>query len=171
MIRPEAAALLARWREALAGASGLAAGAYLLLAATGLPWLFGLALAGLGLVLLLSGLRRGRLRGAVPGPGVVEVVEGRIGYMGPLDGGAVALDALEEVLFLRDPSGEGHWRLAPRDDRPVTIPEGAVGADALLDALAPLPGFDGGAMVRARASRAPRTIVWRRSPPRALPKG
>ena len=63
------------------------------------------------------------------------------------------------------------WRLSAVDGAPLTIPEGAEGADGLLDALAPLPGFDGGAMVRAVRGRTGTTVVWRRSRPTALPRG
>ena len=168
MIRPEAAAALRRWGEAGAGAALLASGAWLAAAAFGLPRLFGLAMLAAGAVLAVSGLRRARFGARADGPGVVEVVEGRIAYLGPETGGAVALDLLEEVALVRS-GGAPAWRLAAADGGAVTIPHGARGADALPEALAPLPGFDGGAMLRALGDPANGTrVVWRRRPLAAL---
>ena len=175
-LRPEAATALVRWREALAGGALFALGAALLLRSGGLPFLFGLALASLGAVLLLSGLRRGLLRPGAEAPGVLEVDEGRITYLAPLMGGSVALDELHEVALRRTGGGEAFWRLAPVDGAPLLVPTGARGAEALLDALAPLPGFSGGALVRAardgaRDGARGTVTVWRRSrSARALPR-
>ncbi|MBM2575005.1 hypothetical protein JQC91_01695 [Jannaschia sp. Os4] len=171
MIRPEASAMLLRWREALVGAGAVALGLWLLARGGGLPWLFGLVLVLIGAVLLPSGWRRARLRTEAEAPGIVSAVEGTIAYMGPITGGMVSLDELSEVAFRRASTGEGFWRLAAVDGAPLTIPEGARGAEVLLDALAPLPGFDGGAMVRAVRGRTGTTVVWRRSRPLALPRG
>lgn len=169
MIRPEAAARLHRWREAVAGAVALAAGAWLLLTTGGLPFLFGLALVVIGAVLAPSGIRRARFRTEAEAPGVVEVDEGRITYLGPVMGGTVTLDEMAELAFRRAATGEAFWRLAPASGAPVWIPEGARGAEQLIDALAPLPGLDTGAMVRAVQSRTPGLrVVWRRAPLRAL---
>ncbi|WGH79512.1 hypothetical protein [Jannaschia ovalis] len=169
MIRPEAAARLRRWREAIAGAVALAAGLWLLLTSGGLPFLFGLALLPLGAVLALSGIRHARFRSEAEAPGIVEVDEGRITYLGPVLGGSIALDELDELAFRRAATGEAFWRLAPAAGPPVWIPEGARGAETLLDALAPLPGLDAGAMVRAVQDRTPGLrVVWRRTPLRAL---
>ncbi|UWQ22718.1 hypothetical protein [Jannaschia sp. W003] len=165
MIRPEAAAALLRWREAIAGGLAVAAGLWLWTVSYGLPALFGAALVALGAVLLVSGLRHARFRSDSEAPGVVEVDEGRITYMAPVMGGTMALDAVAEVAFrrTRGPEGEGFWRLTDTAGATLFIPEGAVGHDALLDALAPLPGLDGGAMVRALRGRTPGlVVVWRR---------
>ncbi|MEL7184710.1 MAG: hypothetical protein AAGK57_13810, partial [Pseudomonadota bacterium] len=153
MIRPEAAARLARWREALAGAASLLAGLWLTATSSGLPALFGWVLLGGGAFMLVSGIRRARFHREVEAPGVVEVDEGRITYLGPVIGGAVALDDLQQIVFRRTSTADAFWRLIPSEGRPLIIPEGAHGVDALLDAFAPLPGFDGGAMVRAVQSR------------------
>ncbi|GIT89742.1 hypothetical protein JANAI62_07730 [Jannaschia pagri] len=163
MIRPEAAATLARWREALVGALLGGLGLYLLVTSGGLLFLFGLALGALGAFLVFSGVRHARFRTEAEAPGLLEVIEGQITYLGPVIGGSVALHDLTEVLFRRTSTGEAFWRLSHTAGTPLFIPEGARGAEALLDALAPLPGFDGGAMVRAVQTRTPTTItVWRR---------
>ncbi|MEM8850895.1 MAG: hypothetical protein AAGE03_12790 [Pseudomonadota bacterium] len=169
MIRPEAAAALSRWRDVLIGAAALVVGAVLVVTSSGLPTLFGLALLVVGGVLGVAGLRRARFRTGAEGPGLVRIDEGRILYMGPETGGMVALDDLAEVALHRAVDGPATWHLIPSEGPPLLIPEGAQGADALLDALAPLPGLDGGAMVRAVQSRTPGLItVWRRDPRLAL---
>jgi hypothetical protein len=162
LIRPDARAALLRWREVLIGGAALAIGLWLAIGGAGLPVLFGLALLSLGAFLIVTGLRRARFRTGAEGPGLVRVDEGRILYMGPLSGGMVALDDLTEIAFQRDAAG-GTWRLTPVQATPLEIPEGAQGAEALLDALAPLPGLDTGAMVRAVQDRRTGLItVWRR---------
>ncbi|CTQ49788.1 hypothetical protein [Jannaschia donghaensis] len=169
MIRPEAAARLTRWREALIGAAAMALGAWLWLAFDGLPALFALAALLIGVVLVVSGIRAARFRSTDLSPGIVGVDEGRITYMGPLTGGLVELDELTQIAFHRPTTGDAYWRLSHRQGEPLIIPEGAAGSDKLLDALAPLPGLDTGAMVRAVQTRTPRTItVWRRDGLRAL---
>ncbi|MDB2407934.1 hypothetical protein N9W17_05385 [Jannaschia sp.] len=172
MIRPEAAALLIRWREAALGAVGAALGLWLLLTSGGLPFLFGIALTGLGIVLSFSGLRHARF--AAQGdaaPGVIEVDEARITYLGPVMGGSVALDDMTEITFRRTATGEAFWRLVS-PEATLYVPEGARGAEQLLDALAPLPNFDGGAMVRAVQSRTATTVkVWSRPGQSALTSG
>ena len=169
MIRPGAMALLTRWREALAGGLALALGGWLWLGFRGLPALFGLAALLVGLFLVISGVRAARFRTGARSPGIVGVDEGRITYMGPLTGGLVELDELTQVAFHRPDVGDAYWRLSQRQGEALVIPEGAIGSDRLLDALAPLPGLDAGAMVRAVQTRDPGAVtVWRRAPLRAL---
>ena len=163
MIRPEAAETILRWREAILGVAGLALGVGMMTQGGGLLALFGLALALVGTVLAISGIRRARFE--LPdeiAPGLVEVDEGQITFLSPITGGSVALDDLTEVVFRRTGTGEAFWRLVSTEAT-VYIPEGARGAEQLLDALAPLPGFDGGRMVRAVRGRRPSTVkVWSR---------
>lgn len=169
MIRPEAAQVLRRWREAAIGCAVIALGAWLALTSFGLVRVTGLVVIAGGVALTVSGLRRARLWTGSEAPGIVEVVEGRITYLGPVMGGTAALDDLQQIVFRRSPGGEAFWRLIPADGRDLYIPEGAQGADVLLDALTPLPDFDGGAMVRAVQARAPGThVVWQRTATNAL---
>ena len=89
--------------------------------------------------------------------------------MGPITGGVVDIDELTEITFHRTDRDDAFWRLSHKQGAPLLIPEGAAGAGKLLDALAPLPGLDTGAMVRAVQTRTPGSItVWRRTPLRAL---
>lgn len=169
MIRPAAAARLHRWREALIGGTAACAGLWLWLANDGLLALFGGVAIAVGSILILSGLRAARFQTDGQSPGIVEVIEGRVSYMGPLTGGLVDLDEVTQVAFHRPDAGDAYWRLTHRQGEPLIIPEGAAGADKLLDALAPLPGLDTGAMVRAVQTRTPGMItVWRRERLRAL---
>ncbi len=164
MIRPEIAARLTRWREAIAGGAVVASGLWLALGSSGLVAIFGGAVALLGAMLALSGIRRARFRSAVCAPGVLEVDEGRLTYLGPVLGGSADLDDLTEVVFRRTATGEAFWRLSHTGGRPLIVPEGAAGSERLLDALAPLPGLESGAMVRAvQGRRAGTTAVWRRA--------
>ncbi|MGB3408861.1 MAG: hypothetical protein WBA67_15370 [Jannaschia sp.] len=169
MIRPEVAAILLRWRELIAGTVIAMLGAWMVVASGGLVLVAGAALLALGGFLAFNGQRHARFRTEAEAPGVVEVVEGRITYLGPVMGGTATLDDITAVIFRRSSGGEGFWRLTQDGAQPLYIPEGALGSDALLDALVPLPGFDGGAMVRAVQSRTPQTItVWQRPARTAL---
>ena len=169
MIRPEVSAMLLRWREALIGGAVACIGLWLWIASAGLIAAFGVAVALLGAMLTLSGIRRARFRSAVAAPGLLEVDEGRLTYLGPVLGGSVDLDDVTEVTFRRTSTGEAFWRLSHSAGRPMVVPEGAAGSERLLDALAALPGFDTGAMVRAVQGRTQTTItVWRRTDRLAL---
>ena len=90
---------------------------------------------------LILALRRIRFDRPGHAPGVVEVDEGQVGYLGPTFGGYVSLRELTEVqlMTLR---GERHWRLKQADGQALLIPHGAAGAEALFDAFATLPGAD-----------------------------
>ena len=163
MIRPDAAATLMRWREALAGGAIAGLGLWVALASRGLPAILGAVAIGVGATLIVSGMRRARFATAAASPGLVEVDEGRITYLGPVMGGSVALDDVEAVTFRRTATGEAFWRIAHDAGHALAIPEGAAGSERLLDALVALPGLAPGAMVRAVRRPGPVTVVvWRR---------
>jgi hypothetical protein len=162
--RPEAKAVLWRWREVLVGVG---------LALFGLWWIIGpgllLALPGWafvlgGIALGLVGAQRGRFRGAGDGLGAVQVDEGQIAYFGPLTGGVVALAALERLSLDRTAS-PAHWRLDAPEQAPVMIPVNAAGADALFDAFSKLPGLRTEWMLsELRAQRGHAVVIWERTP-------
>lgn len=147
-LRPEAQAVLLRWREPLAAAGAAAAGLWLILLGgwlmTALGGMVAIAAAGWGVV----ALRRMRFAGPASAPGVVEVDEGQVGYLAPDAGGFVALDDTEELRLLTL-HGQRLWRLAQADGQVLLIPLGAQGADRLFDAFATLPGIEMKALVRA----------------------
>jgi hypothetical protein len=141
LIRPAAKARLSQWREALWGAGVLALGLYWGFWTGGglLHWI-GYVVAIVGALLIVAGIQRGRFRTGSGGPGVVQIVEGRIAYFGPLTGGTAELGQLSRLVL--DPSGKPpHWLLHQPGQLPLAIPLTAEGADALFDAFATLPGL------------------------------
>ncbi|MCE6951194.1 hypothetical protein LAZ40_07405 [Cereibacter sphaeroides] len=180
-LRPAAVAALRRWREPAAAALAVAAGLWL--ASLG-GWLMvpvggvvTLAAAGWA----LTALRRMRFVRAGEAPGVVEVDEGQVGYLGPTFGGFVALDDMQELRLVAL-NGQRLWRLRQVDGQVLMIPTGARGAERLFDAFATLPGLDMKALVAALDAPAPAgvgvislsseaatigPVIWRR-PARAV---
>jgi hypothetical protein len=168
VIRPRLIARLRRERGRMAAVAlaALAAALFGPAALTGAPApLAALALSLASAVWLLRDQAlRGRL-GAGAGPGLVAVREARVGYMGPDSGGAADLDALISVEMAHRPGG-AVWLLRAAGAPAIAIPVGAQGAEALLDALAPLPGFDPAAVAAALdAPPGAHVILWRRRGP------
>ncbi len=148
MIRPEVTALAHRYREMIAAAVLAGAGLWLIR-------LGGLLLAPIGFVLIalaaawaVMAWRRIRFAQDIDAPGVVEVDEAQIGYLGPEAGGFVSIVELVELrlLTLR---GRRLWRLKQADGQALLIPVDAAGAERLFDAFATLPGMDSGLLVAA----------------------
>lgn len=161
LIRPEAAAALIRLRDVLAGLGLAAAGGWLLFKPGYVLPALGLGLAATGCALALVGLRRLRFRAEGQAPGVVQVIEGQVGYFGPEGGGFVALDDLIALSLTAD--GD-HWRLTSVEGAVLIIPRAAEGAEHLLDSFVRLPGLEPAALVRA-ASAGPAATdrrIWRR---------
>lgn len=163
-LRPAARAALWRWREALAGgAVGFFGLWWLATFHAPVRWLgWAILLGGLGFA--LAGLQRGRFRQAGDGPGVVRVIEGRIGYFGPLTGGAV--DIADLVRLEHDGTAHPpHWILTGPDLSPLAIPVAASGAEALFDAFARLPGIDTRALLAAQSGGpGARAVIWEKRP-------
>lgn len=160
LLRPEAAAALYRWREALAGGVMLAAGLWLALTSFGALFLIGAGFAAFGLALIVAGIQRGRFRAGGGGAGVVEVDERRITYFGPFGGGAVAVEDLTELAV----DGAHNWLLTDASGQILMIPMTAEGADALFDAFTALPGLGGSDLVAAARRPAKGcTVVWSRA--------
>lgn len=164
--RPELVAALARYREALAlGAAALLAlwwlwswwdrGAWL-------PGALGALILPVALFLLRQAVLRARFRTGGLGPGVLRVTEQQITYLGPVEGGVLAIPEITRVELRPGPDGP-LWRLHHAGGPPLEVPAGAEGADALFDALAALPGMEAGRMVLAleRAAAHP-VILWSR---------
>ncbi len=165
----------------------------LAVAALGLWWGFssggivkvaGWLLVALAAALLWSALQRLRFAAVSEAPGVVEIVEGQIGYFGPAGGGFAALSEVAEIL-LAERGGARAWVLRTPGQGDLVIPLGATGAEQLFDAFGSLPGLTGGVLVAAvtpavatggatgailpalRPGTPRLRRVWRR-PPRAL---
>lgn len=162
-IRPEVRAAILRWREALVGVLILLLGLYWSLGVTPglLTWIGYLALL-LGAVLIFAGVQKGRARVGGGGPGVVQVVERRIGYFGPLNGGLVDLDAITSLSL--DPTEHPHhWVITHEGGPALHIPVNAEGADMLFDVFASLPGLSPGRVAATLKHEGTAPIVlWRR---------
>jgi hypothetical protein len=148
LIRPALLATLRPWREAIAAA---AAGVFGLWVAGFGGLLFlpaGLAILAFATAWAVSAIRRARFTQAVAAPGIVEVDEGQIGYLGPAFGAYVALPDIVELRLLTM-GGRRLWRLKQADGQALLIPVDAAGADRLFDAFASLPGLDSAALLAA----------------------
>ena len=163
--RPEAAAALTRWREALIGAGVAALGAWWAFGTGGLMTWIGGAVMLAGLALIAVGLQRGRFRLPGRGPGIVQVTEGQIAYLGPLTGGAVALSELSQ-LTLQTRAHPAHWVLSQPGQPDLAIPTTADGAEALFDAFARLPGLRTEYMLAQLKRQTDHPVViWRKHGP------
>lgn len=138
-VRPEARAVIWRWREALLGVVVLCAGLYWASGFGLLKWL-GLVVLCIGAATLLAGIQRARFRSPRGGPGVVQVDERQITYFGPNQGGSLALEELA-TLLLDAGSVPPVWLLQHPTQPALRIPVNAEGAEALFDAFAALPGI------------------------------
>lgn len=171
-IRPEAQASLRRFAEVILAAGTGLFGAWLL-------WLGGYVLFPLGLLVIalaaiwsLQALRRARFARSVAAPGMVEVDEGQVGYLGPVFGGYLSLPELVELKLIVI-HGQRLWRLKQADGQALLIPVRANGAERLFDAFSTLPGMDTQALVDAVEDGGTEGLVWKRTAqpvaPKALP--
>ena len=173
MIREEVRQALWQWREVIAAGAVVALGLWVASGGGLVLVPFGLLVAGLGAGLGLQGWRRLRFSQGADAPGVVEIDEGQISYMGPTLGGFVSVPELVE-LRLVTLRGRRLWRLKQGDGQVLLVPVDAAGAEALFDVFAALPGMDmrallaalspegdggGGALVAGEVMQ----VVWRRS--------
>jgi hypothetical protein len=72
---------------------------------------FGWVLAAVGVAAMIPAIRRARFQASGEAPGVVQVDERRILYMGPTHGGAVAVDELTQLSLRRMEDGRAAWVL------------------------------------------------------------
>lgn len=167
-IRPEATAFLRRWSEVIIAVCTVALG--LVIAAR--PGLvvsgFGYVMAVGGALALLPAIRRARFAASGEGPGVVQVDERRILYLGPQTGGAVALDELALISLRRGNDGTATWILVEAG-QVLTIPVDAKGAEALFDAFTALPGLSAQHVLAVAENPHPGTHrLWARAQAPAL---
>lgn len=148
LMRPEFRAGLARWSEVLWAAAMLAFGLWVAHLGGLVLIPAGLALAALGLGWGVTALRRMRFVRETGAPGVIEVDEAQIGYLGPNFGGYVSVEDLVELRLLTL-HGRRLWRLKQADGQALLVPVDATGSERLYDAFARLPGIDMGAVVAA----------------------
>lgn len=162
LIRREVSDALHRWREVLMAFGVIALGAWI---ARWGGWFFvplGGLVAAAGAALAVIGWRRLQFAQVVTDPGVVQVVEGQVAYLGPLDGGFTGMGDLAELALIRRGGGR-FWRLTPLQGPPLMVPVAALGAEVLFDAFASLPGLDSQTLVDVLAPGAEGDrVLWRR---------
>lgn len=162
-VRPGAKSLILRWREALTGAGVMLLGVYWSFGVTPglLTWVGYLGVL-LGAALLFTGLQKGRARIGGGGPGIVQVVERRIGYFGPLNGGVVDVESMTSLSF--EPTEfPPHWVITHENGPALHIPANAEGADVLFDVFSSLPGLSPGRIASVLQQENTRAVVlWRR---------
>ena len=171
-VRPELTAAIWRGREAIAALGLVAFGLWSAWLGGSLLFPLGLAITGVGAAWGLQSLRRLRFAQAVAAPGVVEVDEGQVGYLGPDIGGFIGLQDLVELRFLTI-GGRRMWRLKQADGQALLVPVDAAGAERLFDAFASLPGMDTQALVAVLEPKAgsgtslqnvsDSFVIWRRT--------
>lgn len=168
--RPEAMALVMRWREALIAVGIAGLGLWIALRPGPIVSGLGYALMALGAILLILALRRIRFSraGQGDGPGVVTLDEGRIAYLGPYYGGALAVQDLTRLALRTGGDGLSAWVLA-HPEGVLVIPTNALGAELLFDAFTTLPGLNMAYLLRnLNAGRAGTITLWSRQAPPAL---
>lgn len=172
-IRPEAAAFLKKWREAIIAGVILMGSLQAASATTGLVNALAWVTALIGAALFIEGVRRARLPDRSGGVGVVEVDERRITYFGPHGGGALSINDLARIKVRT--TGEGpatsdfFWEFTDREGQRLTIPGDAENASALFDALTALPGADYEAVIKASGSTDFKEfLVWERAQVRRI---
>jgi hypothetical protein len=161
LIRDDVLAAARRGREVIAAGIVALGGLWLI-------WLGGYLLFPVGVVILgtcavwaKQSWRRLRFSQDLAAPGVVEVDEGQVGYLGPAFGGFVALPDMVELRILTV-QGQRLWRLKQDDGQALLIPVSAAGADRLFDVFASLPGMDSQTLVEAAGGRIVDSVIWRR---------
>ena len=170
-LRPEAARVLHRWREVLVALAVVLLGLWIALNPGPVVRGFGYVLVAIGALGAIPAIRRARFGTAGEGPGVVQVVEGRITYMGPVTGGAIALGEMTALSLRHEPDGGQTWVLEQPGET-LDIPANARGAEALFDAFVTLDGMSAPHLLRAQAARSPgQQRLWTRArgTNRALP--
>ncbi len=166
-LRPEVRDTLLRWRETLAGTAAGILGIWLAMTSFGPFFLIGVALVIGGFALAVAGVQKARFRRGGEGPGVVQVVEGRVTYFGPWGGGAAALDRLGWLELVPSDGAAGLWVLVSEDGDRLEIPVDAKGADALFELFETLPGLRTGHMLDSmKPPVRERTLIWQRDVPR-----
>lgn len=183
-IRPGAISALMRFREVGFAGTVLLAGLWLVWLGGWVLIPIGLALGALGVSLLRHALARLSFQQAVGAPGVVELDEAQLGYLGPQVGGYISMAEAVELRLLTL-QGRRLWRIKQADGQAMLVPVDAEGAGQLFDAFAALPGMDLGALSRAVAAGGGAAengsaavpadtqmqVIWRREGGRALPAG
>lgn len=180
-IRPEVLAAFWRLREVLVTAAIAALGLWLIVLGGWVLIPLGLLILAFSVTLARHALARLRFQQAVGAPGIVELDEAQLGYLGPEVGGFISLNEAVE-LRLVTMHGRRLWRVKQADGQAMLVPVDATGAGQLFDAFAALPGMDvtalaaalnrpaarGGAQQAVALSGPAMQVIWRRPAPAGL---
>ncbi|PZQ96685.1 MAG: hypothetical protein DI533_13925 [Cereibacter sphaeroides] len=169
LIRPEVQELLWRAREVIAAAAVGFVGLWLMALGGYLLFPVGALLVVMSALWALHALRRLRFSQDVEAPGMVEVDEGRVGYLGPTFGGFVAVPDMVELRIITV-QGRRLWRLKQNDGQALLIPVASAGSDRLFDAFTSLPGMDTQALVEAASGDAGDGVIWQRRQAATAPR-
>lgn len=164
-LRPQARATLWRWRETIAGAGLVALGLWWTFASFGIVRALGVVLTIGAVILVIAGVQRARFRIGGDGPGIVQVAERRLAYMGPLNGGQ--MDIADLIRLELDPTAypSATWVLTEIGGGHLSIPVNAQNADALFDLFSSLRGIQTPALLAALSDApATRVTVWEKTP-------
>lgn len=163
-MRPEAKALLWRWREVIVAVVVTALFASWALSSFGWVAWFAWAVTALSVIFAFAAIQRARFATDGGGFGSVEVDEGVISFFSPLTGGQVAIADLLSVTLVPAGKGKAHWHLSAPAQPDVIIPVDAHGSDKLFDVFVNLPGIETEKMLR-QIKQAPEhaVVVWRKS--------
>ncbi len=162
MIRPELREHIWKWRDVLLGLAIAVLGAWWSSTAHGAVAFLGYAAVILGVVFMIGGWQKVRFRAEGQGPGVLQVVERRLAYLGPLDGGTIEMDDLTR-LELDGSSSPPVWILSAPGGQILHIPINAAGSDLLFDLFASLPDIKTEEMLAELARTAhQRVVIWER---------
>lgn len=162
LFRPEVLAWLRQWREVLAALALGALALWWALDSYGLLRWLGWGGVALGAALALGALQRLRFASAGEAPGIVEIDEAEIRYLGPRGGGVVALDQIAALALSAD---AGFWLIERDTGEILAIPRAAQGSEGLFDAFSSLPGLEITVLLRALAQGQAARVrpVWRRA--------
>lgn len=164
-IRPEVRAKLWHWREvafttvfALLGVHLIGRGVDL---SSPVFITLGAVLTVLSTGLLYVAIQRARFRPGDTAPGMVEVTERRISYLGPIEGAMVSIDALTRVEIRQSEAFGSVWVLYHTEGPSVVIPTAAAGSSILFDTFSALKGVDMELMIQATTDVAEHTkLIW-----------
>ena len=147
-VRPEVVDGIWRLREVIVTAVIAVVGLWMIWLGGWILVPVGLIVLGLGGSLVRHALARLRFEQAVGAPGIVELDEAQLGYLGPEVGGFISLN---EAIELRMVTMRGRrlWRIKQADGQAMLVPIDAAGAGQLFDAFASLPGMDVSALAAA----------------------
>jgi hypothetical protein len=147
-VRPDVTAAIWRLREILLTLTLAAIGLWLILLGGWVLVPLGLIVLAISITFTRHALARLKFQQAVGAPGIVELDEAQLGYLGPEVGGFISLDEAVE-LRLVTMHGRRLWRIKQADGQAMLVPVDATGAAQLFDAFASLPGMDVSALAAA----------------------